>query len=277
MVVKAALEWTFYEGVLCGRKHSVVVDRLNKLRNKADSFVHGVRDHVSVGHKISDTVKGKLSLGARIINSGGFEGVFRKSFSVVEDEKLLKASQCYMSTTAGPVAGVLFVSTERIGFCSERAIKVSSTVGNSAKVPYKVLIPLKKVKGAFSSENTENPNQKYMYIVTVDGFEFWFMGFVNYKKTFKSVQKAILVSGTFSGRHYEAVTGGFDQFSECKAVRRLKFHVRNRCSNLALHTGARSARGKLAARRESRLGGAYRSIGAGVAAGAWERGWLSER
>ncbi|KAL0912630.1 hypothetical protein M5K25_018614 [Dendrobium thyrsiflorum] len=174
------------------RKHSLVVDRLNKLRNKADSFVHGVRDHVSVGHKITDTVKGKLSLGARIINSGGFEGVFRKSFSVVEDEKLLKASQCYMSTTAGPVAGLLFVSTERIGFCSERAIKVSSSLGNSAKVPYKVLVPVKKVKGAFSSENMENPNQKYMYIVTVDGFEFWFMGFVNYKKTFKSVQKVIL-------------------------------------------------------------------------------------
>ncbi|XP_020584075.1 putative GEM-like protein 8 [Phalaenopsis equestris] len=179
------------------RKDSMV-DRLNKLRNKADSFVHGVRDHVSVGHNISKTVKGKLSLGARIINSGGFEGVFRKSFSAGEEEDLLRASQCYMSTTAGPVAGVLFVSTDRIGFCSERAIKVSTTIGNSAKVPYKALIPLKKIEGAFSSENVENPNQKYMYIVTVDGFELWFLGFVNYKKTFKSVQKAILER--FEGR-----------------------------------------------------------------------------
>ncbi|KAK8947557.1 GEM-like protein 4 [Platanthera guangdongensis] len=172
------------------RKDSMV-DRLKKISTKADNFVHGLRDHVSVGTKISETVKGKLSLGARILKTGGFEGVFRKAFSAGEGEKLLKASQCYLSTTAGPVAGLLFVSTERIAFISERAISLESPVGSSAKLPYKVLIPLRKVKGVFTSENMEKPSQKYIYISTVDGFELWFLGFVNYNKALKYLQKAV--------------------------------------------------------------------------------------
>ncbi|PKA45873.1 GEM-like protein 6 [Apostasia shenzhenica] len=197
-----------------------VLDRMNKLRTRADGFVNGVKDHgneeirgfessvpvtsitiiklieigndaVSTGPKITETVKGKLSLGTRVLNSGGLEGVFRRTFTICEEEKLVKASQCYLSTTAGPIAGVLFVSTEKIAFRSERSIPVASSEGDLTKVPYKVLIPLSKVKGAFPSENVNKPGQKYIYIVTVDGFEFWFMGFVSYKKTLKHVQKAI--------------------------------------------------------------------------------------
>ncbi|KAG0497731.1 hypothetical protein HPP92_002422 [Vanilla planifolia] len=168
-----------------------MLGRIKTLRSRADSFVHGVRDHVSVGPKISTTVKGKLSLGARIFNAGGFEGVFKATFTPGEGEKLLKASQCYLSTTAGPVAGVLFVSNEKIAFCSERSISLSSPKGNPAKVPYKVLIPMKKVKAAFQGASMDKPNQKYLNVVTIDGFEFWFMGFVTYQKTFSSLQQAV--------------------------------------------------------------------------------------
>jgi len=50
----------------------------------------------------------------------------------------LKVSQCYLSTTAGPIAGLLFVSTEKVAFCSERSIKISSPSGKSVRVHYKV-------------------------------------------------------------------------------------------------------------------------------------------
>ncbi|MBA0682811.1 hypothetical protein Goari_024502, partial [Gossypium aridum] len=40
---------------------------MNLLGKKADTFAHGVREHVRLGPKISETVKGKLSLGARIL------------------------------------------------------------------------------------------------------------------------------------------------------------------------------------------------------------------
>lgn len=54
-----------------------------------------------------------------------------------------------------------------------------------------VLIPLEKIKGVNQSENMKKPSQKYMEIVTVDDFDFWFMGFVNYQKAFKYLEQAI--------------------------------------------------------------------------------------
>ena len=53
------------------------------------------------------------------------------------------------------------------------------------------MIPVNKVKSANQSENVKKPSQKYIEIVTVDNFDFWFMGFTNYKKAFKSLQHAI--------------------------------------------------------------------------------------
>ncbi|OMO62368.1 GEM-like protein 4-like protein [Corchorus olitorius] len=96
-------------------KGNFVLKRMNK-------FAHGVREHVRLGPKITETVKGKLSLGARILQ---------------------------------------------------------------------VLIPLEKIKEVNQSVNMKKPSQKYMEIVTVDGFDFWFMGFLNYQKALKYLQQAI--------------------------------------------------------------------------------------
>ncbi|OVA05540.1 GRAM domain [Macleaya cordata] len=155
------------------------------------SFAHGVREHVKLGPKISETVKGKLSLGVRIVQGGGVQKVFRQIFRVEEGEKLLKASQCYLSTTAGPIAGLLFISTEKVAFCSERSLTISSPNGGFVRTPYKVVIPIEKIKRVAQSENADKPKQKYIEIVTVDHFDFWFMGFVNYEKAFKYLQQAI--------------------------------------------------------------------------------------
>ncbi|KAL3638395.1 hypothetical protein CASFOL_017766 [Castilleja foliolosa] len=91
-----------------------------------------------MGPKFSETVKGKLSVGAKIIKNGGRENIFRGLFGLSDGEKLLKASQCYLSTTSGPIAGLLFTSTQKVGFCSERSISVQSTSGPGfIRVPYK--------------------------------------------------------------------------------------------------------------------------------------------
>lgn len=172
-------------------KADSMLKMMNKLGKKADNFANGVREHVRLGPKISETVKGKLSLGAKILQVGGVEKIFKQLFVVSEDEKLLKVSQCYLSTTAGPIAGLLFVSTEKVAFCSERSIKISSPSGKSVRVHYKVLVPLKKIKMLNQSENVKKPSQKYLELVTVDDFEFWFMGFINYQKTFKYLQQAM--------------------------------------------------------------------------------------
>ncbi|XP_030544900.1 GEM-like protein 4 [Rhodamnia argentea] len=172
-------------------KRNSVLKRMNKLGKTADGFAHGIREHVRLSPKISETVKGKLSLGARILQVGGMEKVFRHLFSVREGERLMKASQCYLSTTAGPIAGLLFISTEKVAFCSERSIKLPSPNGEFARIRYKVSIPLSKIEEANQSQNVERPSEKYIQIVTVDSFDFWFMGFLNHHKTLKHLQRAI--------------------------------------------------------------------------------------
>ncbi|KAK4423293.1 GEM-like protein 4 [Sesamum alatum] len=162
-----------------------------KLGESVDGFAQGIREHVKLGPKLSETVKGKLRLGARILQVGGVEKVFRQKFNIRDDEKLLKASQCYLWTTAGPIAGLLFVSNKRVAFCSERSIKLSSPTGKPLKAHYKVMIPLRKIKRATESENAKKPTQKYVQIVTDDNFEFWFMGFINHQRTLKYLQQAI--------------------------------------------------------------------------------------
>ncbi|KAK9112426.1 hypothetical protein Scep_019945 [Stephania cephalantha] len=48
-----------------------------------------------------------------------------------------------------------------------------------------------KIKRANQSENARNPREKYIEIVTVDNFDFWFMGFVNCQKALNCVQQTI--------------------------------------------------------------------------------------
>ena len=54
-----------------------------------------------------------------------------------------------------------------------------------------MLIPTKRIKSASVRENLYNPDEKYIDVVTVDGFDFWFMGFVSYEKSFKYLQHVI--------------------------------------------------------------------------------------
>lgn len=149
---------------------------------------------VKMGPNLSEILKGKLSLGARIIQEGGRGNIFKNVFGMQEKEQLLKASQCYVYTTAGPIAGVLFISTEKVAFCSERPITFSSVTGELAKAPYKVLIPIGRIKEVNGSQNVNNVEQKYIEIVTEDDSEFWFVGFLRYEKALKNLNKAISMS-----------------------------------------------------------------------------------
>ncbi|KAJ0824104.1 putative GEM-like protein [Helianthus annuus] len=106
---------------------------------------------MSFGPKLIEMVKQKLSYGANILPLGREGKIFRKQFSTMDSEELLHATQCYLYTTAGAIAGMLFVSTERVGFCSNRSLKMHSTIGEVLKFQYKVSIPLGKIKGVGES------------------------------------------------------------------------------------------------------------------------------
>ncbi|RVW51467.1 GEM-like protein 4 [Vitis vinifera] len=199
----------------------IPVSRQNE--NPSSSNTSLALTHMRLGPKISETVKGKLSLGARILQLGGVKRVFKQIFGIGEGEKLLKASQCYLSTTAGPLAGLLFISTQRVAFAvrdqSNSLLQMVNwldsitrwvthlTLSLDLSLPVspspcflsskrkscfvQVSIPLRKVKRVDPSENVKNPSQKYMEIVTLDNFDFWFIGFLNYQKSFNCLQQAL--------------------------------------------------------------------------------------
>lgn len=58
---------------------------------------------VSLGTRILETMKGKQSLGVRILQQGSMRRIFKRLFRVTEGEKMMKASQCHLSTAAGPI------------------------------------------------------------------------------------------------------------------------------------------------------------------------------
>ncbi|KAA0034080.1 hypothetical protein IC582_023413 [Cucumis melo] len=146
---------------------------------------------VKLSPNIAKTVKGKLWLGTKLVQFGGSEKIFHKMFNLEQGDKLLNSAHCYLSTTAGPIAGLVFVSTHVVAFCSDRPIIISSPHGEVGKVFYKVMIPVNKVKRVNQRNNENNPAKKYIQVVTVDDFDFWFMGFLNYEKTFKFIQKGV--------------------------------------------------------------------------------------
>ncbi|WJX71801.1 hypothetical protein P8452_55755 [Trifolium repens] len=166
-------------------------------RRERSTFANRIHEHVKLGPKLSETLKSKLSLGAKIIQEGGRGNIFKHIFGMQEEEKLLKASQCYLYTTAGPIAGILFISTVKVCFCSERPTSFSSADGDSVKAPYKVLIPVEKIKEVNESMDVNKLEQKYIEVVTKDDSEFWFMGFLRYEKAIKNLNLAISMANKF--------------------------------------------------------------------------------
>ena len=49
---------------------------------------------------------------------------------------------------------------------------------------------LEKIRSINSSSNVLKPSERYVHVVTQDGFEFWFMGFVSYMDAFNCLNKA---------------------------------------------------------------------------------------
>ncbi|KAK7314784.1 hypothetical protein VNO77_33312 [Canavalia gladiata] len=162
-------------------------------RRKISSLASRIHEPVQMGPKLSETLKGKLSLGARIIQGGGRGNIFKNNFGIKEKEQLLKASQCYLYTTAGPIAGILFISTEKVAFYCERSTTFSSATGELHRAPYKVLIPIEKIKEVYERQNVNKLEEKYIEIVTEDKSDFLFMGFLRYEKALRNLKKAIAI------------------------------------------------------------------------------------
>jgi GRAM domain len=77
---------------------------------------------VNTGPSFVEAAMGRIAQGTKVIAEGGYEKIFNQTFEVLPEEQLLQSYACYLSTSAGPVMGVLYISTSKIAFCSDNPL-----------------------------------------------------------------------------------------------------------------------------------------------------------
>lgn len=169
--------------------------KVGEATKMAEDLAGNVWQHLKTGPSIADTAMERLAQGTKVLTEGGYEKIFRQTFETLPEEQLQKTYTCYLSTTAGPVIGTLYLSTEKIAFCSDNPLSYKVNPDKTEWSFYKVLLPLHQFKAVNASANRTNPAEKYIQIISTDNHEFWFMGFVNYDKAVKNLQGVLKREG----------------------------------------------------------------------------------
>jgi GRAM domain len=89
---------------------------------------------VKTGPSIGDAAMGRIAHTTKVIAEGGYDKIFQQTFDIPAEEKLKKAYACYLSTSAGPVMGVLYISNAKLAFCSDSPL--SYKVGDKTEWSY---------------------------------------------------------------------------------------------------------------------------------------------
>ncbi|PNY09828.1 gem-like protein 1-like [Trifolium pratense] len=104
--------------------------------------VHQSAQCVKTGPSFADAVVGRIAQGTKVLAEGGYEKIFRQSFETVPEEQLLKTYACYLSTAAGPVMGVLYLSTANLTFSSDNPL--SYQTGDQTQWTYYKILDVSK-------------------------------------------------------------------------------------------------------------------------------------
>lgn len=89
---------------------------------------------MKTGPSFADAAVGRIAQGTKVLAEGGYEKIFQQTFETVPEEQLQKSYACYLSTSAGPVMGILYLSTEKLAFCSDSPL--SYKVGEQTEWSY---------------------------------------------------------------------------------------------------------------------------------------------
>ncbi|KAJ6335461.1 hypothetical protein OIU78_012152 [Salix suchowensis] len=101
---------------------------------KAEDLAGNMWQHLKTGPSFADAAVGRIAQGTKVIAEGGYEKIFQQTFETFPEEKLVKTFACYLSTSAGPVMGVLYLSTAKLAFCSDNPL--SYKVGEESQWSY---------------------------------------------------------------------------------------------------------------------------------------------
>ncbi|TYH49178.1 hypothetical protein ES332_D10G118100v1 [Gossypium tomentosum] len=111
--------------------------KVEEATRKAEDLAENTWQHLKTNSSFTDAAMGRIAQGTKVLAEGGYERVFRQTFETVPKEQLLNSFACYLSTSAGPVMGVLYVSTAKLAYCSDNPLSYkngSQTKWNLYKV-----------------------------------------------------------------------------------------------------------------------------------------------
>ncbi|XP_059642657.1 GLABRA2 expression modulator-like [Cornus florida] len=155
---------------------------------KAEDLAENTWQHLKTAPSFADAAMGRIAQGTKVLAEGGYEKIFQQTFETDPDEELQNSYACYLSTSAGPVMGILYVSTVKLAFCSDSPLSYKADDKTEWSY-YKVIIPLHQIKAVNPSSSRTNPAEKYIQVISVDGHEFWYMGFLNYDSAVQRLQE----------------------------------------------------------------------------------------
>lgn len=164
--------------------------KVGEATKKAENLAGNTWQHLKTAPSLTDAALGRIAQGTKVLAEGGYEKIFRQTFETVPEELLQNSYACYLSTSAGPVMGVLYVSSAKLAFCSDNPLSYNNNDKTEWSY-YKVIIPLQQLKAVNPSSSRANSAEKYIQVISVDGHEFWYMGFLNYDGAVKCLQDAL--------------------------------------------------------------------------------------
>lgn len=166
--------------------------KVGEASRKAEDLSRNTWQHLRTAPSMTEAAVGRIAQGTKVLAEGGHDRIFRQAFSAPPDEQLRKSYACYLSTSAGPVMGVMYLSTARVAFCSDTPLSYEAHAGDNTEWSYyKVAIPLHRLRAAIPSASKVKPAEKFIQLVSVENHEFWLMGFVNYSSAVVHLQEAL--------------------------------------------------------------------------------------
>ncbi|XVF61539.1 hypothetical protein PTKIN_Ptkin08bG0137700 [Pterospermum kingtungense] len=164
--------------------------KVGEATRKAEDLAGNTWQHLKTSPSFADAAMGRIAQGTKVLAEGGYEKIFRQTFETVPEEQLQNSFACYLSTSAGPVMGVLYLSTAKLAYCSDSPLSYKNGTQTEWSY-YKVVIPLHQLQAVNPSTSRVNPSEKYIQVISVDSHEFWFMGFLNYSGAVTCLQEAL--------------------------------------------------------------------------------------
>ncbi|KAK7252419.1 hypothetical protein RIF29_36345 [Crotalaria pallida] len=163
--------------------------KVGEATRKAETLAGNTWQHLKTNPSFAEAAMGRIAQGTKVLAEGGYEKIFLRTFETVPGELLQNSFACYLSTSAGPVMGIVYISTAKLAYCSDNPLSYK-TDNQTEWSYYKVVIPLNQLKAVNPSSSRVNPSEKYIQVISDDNHEFWFMGFLNYESAVECLQKA---------------------------------------------------------------------------------------